>query len=170
MLKLGRDNQPLLFQEQKRRPKWMMPYISTGEKSGTSPVWCLYFLLGSFEKVKYAIDKKNKLGKSYWVCFSTPPSKKKWLETDGDHEQAWGWGGASNGVGLVVASDSWTPWTVACQAHPSVGFPRQEYWIGLPFPSAGDLPNGVRKHEVFGKVIGLVWKFVEQYFTAWEWN
>ena len=77
MLKLGRDNQPLLFQEQKRRPKWMMPYISTGEKSGTSPVWCLYFLLGSFEKVKYAIDKKNKLGKSYWVCFSTPPSKKK---------------------------------------------------------------------------------------------
>ena len=28
-----------------------------------------------------------------------------------------------------------TPWTVACQAPLSMGFPRQEYWSGLPFPS-----------------------------------
>ena len=28
-----------------------------------------------------------------------------------------------------------TPWTVAHQASPSVGFSRQEYWSGLPFPS-----------------------------------
>ena len=34
-----------------------------------------------------------------------------------------------------------TPWTVACQAPLSVGFSRQEYWSGLPFPSPGDLPN-----------------------------
>ena len=34
-----------------------------------------------------------------------------------------------------------TPWTVAYQAPPSVGFSRQEYWGGLPFPSPGDLPN-----------------------------
>ena len=33
------------------------------------------------------------------------------------------------------------PWTVAHQAPPSVGFSRQEYWSGLPFPSAGDLPD-----------------------------
>ena len=26
-----------------------------------------------------------------------------------------------------------TPWTVACQAPPSMGFSRQEYWSGLPF-------------------------------------
>ena len=31
-----------------------------------------------------------------------------------------------------------TPWTVACQAPPSMGFPRQEYWSGLPFPSPRD--------------------------------
>ena len=31
--------------------------------------------------------------------------------------------------------------TVACQAPPSMGFPRQEYWSGLPFPSPGDLPG-----------------------------
>ena len=34
-----------------------------------------------------------------------------------------------------------TPWTVAYQAPLSVGFSRQEYWSGLPFPSPGDLPN-----------------------------
>ena len=39
-------------------------------------------------------------------------------------------------VGLFV-----TPWTVAHQAPPSMGFSRQEYWSGLPFPSPGDLPN-----------------------------
>ena len=33
-----------------------------------------------------------------------------------------------------------TPWTVACQAPPSIGFPRQEYWNRVPFPSPGDLP------------------------------
>ena len=34
-----------------------------------------------------------------------------------------------------------TPWTVANQAPPSMGFSRQEYWSGLPFPSPGDLPD-----------------------------
>ena len=34
-----------------------------------------------------------------------------------------------------------TPWTVAHWAPLSMGFPRQEYWSGLPFPSLGDLPG-----------------------------
>ena len=34
-----------------------------------------------------------------------------------------------------------TPWTVAYQASPSMGFSRQEYWSGLPFPSPVDLPD-----------------------------
>ena len=34
-----------------------------------------------------------------------------------------------------------TPWNVAYQAPLSMGFSRQEYWSGLPFPSSGDLPN-----------------------------
>ena len=33
------------------------------------------------------------------------------------------------------------PWGVAHQASLSMGFPRQEYWSGLPFPSPGDLPD-----------------------------
>ena len=34
-----------------------------------------------------------------------------------------------------------TPWTIACQAPLSMGFSRQEYWSGLPFPSPGDFPD-----------------------------
>ena len=34
-----------------------------------------------------------------------------------------------------------TPWTAAGQAPLSMGFPRQEYWSGLPFPCPRDLPN-----------------------------
>ena len=34
-----------------------------------------------------------------------------------------------------------TPWTSACQAPLSMGFSRQEYWNGLPFPPPGDLPD-----------------------------
>ena len=38
-----------------------------------------------------------------------------------------------------------TPWTVACQAPLSMGFSRQDYWSGLPFPPPGDLPDpGIR--------------------------
>ena len=33
------------------------------------------------------------------------------------------------------------PLTIAYQAPPSMGFSRQEYWSGLPFPSPGDLPD-----------------------------
>ena len=35
----------------------------------------------------------------------------------------------------VVSNSFVTPWTVACQAPLSTGFPRQEHWRGLPFPS-----------------------------------
>ena len=34
-----------------------------------------------------------------------------------------------------------TPQTVACQVPLSMGFSRQEYWNGLPFPPPGDLPD-----------------------------
>ena len=47
-----------------------------------------------------------------------------------------------------------TPWTVAHQALLSMGFPRQEYWSGLPFPSPGDLPVSEiepRSHDLAGR-------------------
>ena len=39
-----------------------------------------------------------------------------------------------------------TPWTAACQAPLLMEFTRQEYWSGLPFPSAGDLPHPGQTH------------------------
>ena len=49
----------------------------------------------------------------------------------------------SGGRGLVtkLCLTLATPQAVACQAPLSMGFSRQEYWSGLPFPSPGDLPD-----------------------------
>ena len=48
-----------------------------------------------------------------------------------------------SGAGLVARScpTRMTPWIVVHQAPLSMGFLRQEYWRGMPFPTAGDLPN-----------------------------
>ena len=52
-----------------------------------------------------------------------------------------------------------TPWTIACQTTLAMGFPRQEYWSGLPFPSPGDLPNpGIRN---------WVSCITSRFFTLW---
>ena len=47
------------------------------------------------------------------------------------------------GHGLVAESclTLVTPWIVTCQAPLSMGFCRQEYWSGLPFPPPGYLPD-----------------------------
>ena len=44
-------------------------------------------------------------------------------------------------VSRTVMSDSVIPWTAAYPAPLSMEFSRQEYWSGLPLPSAGDLPH-----------------------------
>ena len=48
-----------------------------------------------------------------------------------------------NGSGLVtkLCLAFATSWAVAHQTSLSLGFSRQEYWSGLPFPSPGDLPD-----------------------------
>ena len=48
-----------------------------------------------------------------------------------------------SGGGLVAKSCPIlaTPWTVAHQAPLTLGFPKREYWSGLPFPPPGDRPN-----------------------------
>ena len=44
-------------------------------------------------------------------------------------------------LGAKSCPDSCDPMDVACQTRLSMGFFRQEYWSGLPFPSPGDLPD-----------------------------
>ena len=60
-----------------------------------------------------------------------------------------------------------TLWTVACQAPLSMGFSRQEYWIGLPFPSPGDLPYPVVLPESLKKSPALASGFFTTRAT-WE--
>ena len=48
---------------------------------------------------------------------------------------------------LVMSGSIVTPWTVSHKAPLSMGFSRQEYWSGLPFPSPEDLPNPGSKLE-----------------------
>ena len=66
---------------------------------------------------------------SPWATCSLPPSQILYIVVK-----------SVSRVRLLV-----TPWTVAHQAPLSMGFSRQAYWSGLPFPSPGDLPEpGIR--------------------------
>ena len=57
----------------------------------------------------------------------------------------------------LVMSVFATPWTVACQVPLSIGFSRQEYWIGLPCPPPGDLPNpGIKSRSPGLQVASLL--------------
>ena len=55
------------------------------------------------------------------------------------------------GVGIVnkaeIDATLVTPWTVICQAPLSMGFSREEYWNGLPFPSPEDFPGSGKKKK-----------------------
>ena len=63
-------------------------------------------------------------------------------------------------------SDSFATWTVAHQVPLSMGFSRQEYWSGLPFPSPGDLPHpGIKPISLMSPA--LAGKFFTT-STTWE--
>ena len=59
------------------------------------------------------------------------------------------WYGFSLGGALVTKEclTLVTLWTISCQVPLSMGFPKQKYWSGLPFLSAGDLPDPSIKPE-----------------------
>ena len=63
-----------------------------------------------------------------------------------------------------------TPSTVACQASPSMGFSRQEYWSGLPFLSPGDPPDpGIEPGPALkGKSLNHVQLFATPWTVAYQ--
>ena len=95
----------------------------------------LVFCDCSFQSVRSLMEKDKRLMESSW--------KEKLTEGETDS--------CSDGRAMLssvqfssVAQSCATlcdPWTVAHQAPLSMGFSRQEYWSGLPFPSPGDLPD-----------------------------
>ena len=62
-----------------------------------------------------------------------------------------------------------TPWTVAHQAPMSMGFPRQEYWRGLPFPTLGDLPKpGIKQISLETPALPGRFFFFFPHWATWE--
>ena len=69
--------------------------------------------------------------------WDSPSKTLEWVATS--FSNTWKWK-----VKVKSLSPVWlfaTPWTIVCQAHLSMGFSRQKYWSGLPFPPLGDLPE-----------------------------
>ena len=59
-------------------------------------------------------------------------------------------------------------WTVVLQAPLSMGFSKQEYWSGLPFPSPGDLPNpGIERGSPTLQAVSLPWQGRRHQFNSW---
>ena len=64
-----------------------------------------------------------------------------------------------------------TLWTAAHQAPLSVGFPRQEYWSGLPYPPSGDLPDpGIKPHISYVSCIGRLLLYRGCHLGSPEWQ
>ena len=60
-----------------------------------------------------------------------------------------------------------TPWTVAHQAPLSMGFSRQEYWSGVPFPTPGDLPD-LSRHQTHASCVSYIGRQILDLCGTWE--
>ena len=80
------------------------------------------------------------------------------------------------GVDISVCAELWfshlsrvqlfaTPWTLACLASLPMGFPKQEYLSGLPFPTPGDLPNPEVKPA---SLVFCISKQILYHCASWE--
>ena len=80
-----------------------------------------------------------------WTGFRPPFNLRPAPQKDRNTLSFCGAGRAPEGAGQRPEAPATffvaTPRTVACLASLSMGFPREEYWSGLPFPSSGDLPD-----------------------------
>ena len=110
--------------------KWDLGTITMNRDGGCDgiPAELIQILKNDAVKVLHSICQqiwKTQQWPQNWKrsVFMPIPKKVKWVKS-------------LSHVWLFV-----TPWTVAYQALPSMGFSRQEYWSGLPFPSPGDLPD-----------------------------
>ena len=71
----------------------------------------------------------------------------------------------------VLSSCFVTPWTVSCQAPLYMGFPRQDYRSGWPFPSPGALPDkGSNLHPLHCRWIPYHWGTREALKAHWRTN
>ena len=69
----------------------------------------------------------------------------------------------------VVSDSLWPPWTVACQTSLSVGFSRQEYWIGLPFRGSSQPRDQTQVSCTPGRFF-TIWAPGNAMFRSWKWK
>ena len=73
-------------------------------------------------------------GRLHMLCKQVSPCAQQLIQSPHSGcREAW--------LVAMLCSTLATPWTVALQAPLSMGFARQEYWSGLPFPTPGDVPD-----------------------------
>ena len=102
------------------------------------------------------------------VSSSTTIQKHQFFGTSGPTLTFWKWKWKWS---RPVMSDSLRPYgLVAYQAPPFMGFSRQEYWSGLPFPSPGDLPNLLFIFIFLKKnLLGMPWGLWDPCSLARDW-
>ena len=103
----------------------------------------MFYKAGHLEKIlTVKLERKYSFKWSSKISLSSPLAV--WLSMT-VMPLSWGWvaeEGSCSCFSLWVMFDSFvTPWGIVHQAPLSMGFPRQEYWSGLLFPSPGDLPD-----------------------------
>ena len=111
-----------ILKKKKKVLKYGWGFMYHGNKANISQIIKILTCDISLHDANYEAQWSKK-GNSDWLQSLQIPSL---LESESEVTQSW-----------VFA----TPWTVAYQAPPSVGFSRPEYWSGLLFPSPGDLPD-----------------------------
>ena len=110
----------------------------------TSCFWHWCYILVTNWCWSWSCNTLNTWHMKSWFIGKDPDAGKDWRQTTEDEMVGWHYRLSGRESDSEVAPYVWlfaTPWTVVCQAPPSMGFPRQEDWSGLPFPSPGDLPN-----------------------------
>ena len=91
-------------------------------------------------------QKQGMVSKSKELCMSTALHTTTGVDKPPDWPDLWTqpYNYPMKKVKVLIPQSCLTftsQWILACQASLSLGFPRQEYWSGQPFPSPGDLPD-----------------------------
>ena len=117
-----------------------------GRSPGEGKVYPLQYscLKNSMDSIVHGVTRS-------WTRLSDFPFQMNVLESNGTlpskyiSVSAFSW--ITNCIRAQLCPTLFRPWTIAHQAPLSVGFFRQEYWSGLPFPLPGDLPDPGVRHE-----------------------